>query len=245
MIDALAGELADRDDEFADALQNLASFEREPSPWNKAVLILRERMPRFVRFDQQARELQNEYDLTSAADNPGTALENLAALAELDLRTLRDVINSGETGTVHDLRVAANETLARRFAAWTQEPPIKVVLDTDATLLRIHVQSGTGPTMPVRERSDGLRQFVALVALAAREQANGPPILLIDEVEEHLHYDAQADLISVLAEQDAAAQVIYTTHSAASLPDDLGLGVRVVEGLGQLTASKVRQLLAR
>lgn len=43
-----------------------------------------------------------------------------------------------------------------------------------------------------------------------------------------LHYDAQADLIGVLEEQDAAAQVIYTTHSPASLPNDLGAGVRVV-----------------
>ena len=57
----------------------------------------------------------------------------------------------------------------------------------------------------------------------------------------HLHYDAQSDLIAVLAEQTAAGQVIYTTHSAASLPEDLGLGVRVVEGIEDQTASRVRQ----
>ena len=33
----------------------------------------------------------------------------------------------------------------------------------------------------------------------------------------------------LLAEQTAAGQVIYTTHSAACLPEDLGLSVRVVE----------------
>ena len=93
--------------------------------------------------------------------------------------------------------------------------------------------------MPFRERSDGLRQFVALVALAAHQPNPVPPILLIDEVETHLHYNAQADLIEVPTEQNAARQIVYTTHSAACLPQDLGLGVRVVEGLGNRTASTV------
>jgi len=55
------------------------------------------------------------------------------------------------------------------------------------------------------------------------------PILLIDEAEIHLHYDAQADLIQMLSRQQRAAQVVYTTHSAGCLPQDLGTGVRLVE----------------
>jgi predicted ATP-dependent endonuclease of OLD family len=55
------------------------------------------------------------------------------------------------------------------------------------------------------------------------------PILLIDEADIHLHYDAQADLIQMLSRQQQAAQVIYTTHSAGCLPQDLGTGVRLVE----------------
>lgn len=51
---------------------------------------------------------------------------------------------------------------------------------------------------------------------------------MIDEAEEHLHYDAQADLTQMLARQEQAAQVIYTTHSAGCLPQDLGTGVRLV-----------------
>jgi predicted ATP-dependent endonuclease of OLD family len=54
------------------------------------------------------------------------------------------------------------------------------------------------------------------------------PILLIDEAETHLHYDAQADLVRVFETQTDAAQIIYTTHSAACLPSDLGTGIRVV-----------------
>jgi len=144
---------------------------------------------------------------------------------------------------VRDIREKANATLQQRMEAWQQDPRIAVVLENEGAVLRIHVQSGSGPTMAFRERSDGLRQFVALVALTAHQPNPMRPILLIDEVETHLHYNAQADLIDVLTTQTAARQVVYTTHSAACLPQDLGLGVRVVEGLGEHTASTVRQNL--
>lgn len=54
------------------------------------------------------------------------------------------------------------------------------------------------------------------------------PILLIDEAELHLHYDAQADLIQTFTSRDLTSQVIYSTHSAGCLPEDMGLGVKLV-----------------
>lgn len=81
----------------------------------------------------------------------------------------------------------------------------------------------------IDERSDGLRQFVALLAFAALEGAQQVPILLIDEAETHLHYDAQADLVQVLRKQDMVSKVIYTTHSIGCLPEDLGAGARLIE----------------
>lgn len=57
--------------------------------------------------------------------------------------------------------------------------------------------------------------------------------MLIDEIESRLHYDAQADLIQVLAQQTAVSKVIYTTHSMGCLPEDLGSGVRMVATDGQ------------
>jgi hypothetical protein len=56
---------------------------------------------------------------------------------------------------------------------------------------------------------------------------------LIDELEQRLHYDAQADLVQVLQRQELAPKIIYTTHSAGSLPEDLGLGVHVVSKRGE------------
>lgn len=239
----LASEVEPHDADLSAALRQLADIEAAQSPDVQADELLWGRMPQFVRFDDRARLLDSEYDLNAADSSPGTALGNLIRLAQLDLNGLVSAINSGETGTVRDIRERANETLERRMEAWQQDPRIAVVLENEGALLRIHVQSGSGPTMAFRERSDGLRQFVALVALTAQQSNPTRPILLIDEVETHLHYNAQADLIDVLTTQTAARQVVYTTHSAACLPQDLGLGVRVVEGLGEHTASTVRQSL--
>jgi hypothetical protein len=238
---ALADEVDPHDSDLAAALRELAGVEEQEAPDLQAANALWQRTPRFVRFDNRARQLESEYDINAADVSPGTALSNLVQLAELDLAGLRAAVVNAETGTVRDIRERANDTLTKKMEAWQQDPPITVSLETEGPLLRIHVQSGTGPTMAFRERSDGLRQFVALVALAAHQPNPVPPILLIDEVETHLHYNAQADLIEVLTEQNAASQIVYTTHSAACLPQDLGLGVRVVEGLGERTTSTVRQ----
>ena len=239
----LANEVEPHDPDLSAGLRQLADIEAAQSPDVQADELLWGRMPRFVRFDERARLLESEYDLNNADSSPGTALGNLIRLAQLDLNGLVSAINSGETGTVRDIREKANATLQQRMEAWQQDPRIAVVLENEGAVLRIHVQSGSGPTMAFRERSDGLRQFVALVALTAHQPNPMRPILLIDEVETHLHYNAQADLIDVLTTQTAARQVVYTTHSAACLPQDLGLGVRVVEGLGEHTASTVRQNL--
>jgi hypothetical protein len=241
LLRELANEVEPPDADLAAELRQLADVEEAESPDLQADNILWQRTPMFVRFDERARQLESEYDINSADVSAGMALSNLVQLAELNLGALRAAVANGETGTVRDIREAANNTLAKKMEAWQQDPPITVSLETEGVLLRIHVKSGAGPTMTFRERSDGLRQFVALVTLAAHQPNPVPPILLIDEVETHLHYNAQADLIEVLTEQNAASQIVYTTHSAACLPQDLGLGVRVVEGLGERTASTVRQ----
>jgi predicted ATP-dependent endonuclease of OLD family len=80
----------------------------------------------------------------------------------------------------------------------------------------------------IGERSDGLRTFVALAAFLASGGYKVPPILLIDEAETHLHYNAQADLVGVLLKSIDATQVFYTTHSPGCLPSDLGTGIRLI-----------------
>ena len=69
---------------------------------------------------------------------------------------------------------------------------------------------------------------MALSAFLASQRLQIPPVLLIDEAENHLHYDAQADLVGVLLKQVNATQVFYTTHSPGCLPTDLGTGIRLL-----------------
>lgn len=47
----------------------------------------------------------------------------------------------------------------------------------------------------------------------------------------HLHYDAQADLIKILTQQQFASKIIYTTHLVGCLPEDLGTGVKLISPL--------------
>jgi predicted ATP-dependent endonuclease of OLD family len=95
-------------------------------------------------------------------------------------------------------------------------PSLHITLSSHATFFRLD------------EHSDGMRMFVALRAFVEDAGRDPKPILLIDEAEQHLHYDAQADLIRVLATQTDVKKVIYTTHSIGCLPQDLGRGARLV-----------------
>lgn len=88
-----------------------------------------------------------------------------------------------------------------------------VELTVSGTDLELYVRETNGNYWQLDERSDGLRWFVALVAYLHSESVEAPPILLVDEAEQHLHYDVQADLVRAFERQEAVADVIYTTHS--------------------------------
>jgi energy-coupling factor transporter ATP-binding protein EcfA2 len=222
-------------------MKYMYELEDRPTPQAEGRKALKDLVPRFVRFEMPERQLADEYDLVTAANNPPPALHNLAELAGLNLVELLDQIQAGLTGSVRKTLDDANDVLREVFSAWKQRPPVVVSFDWSGTSLLIHVQSGSGVPMKPRERSEGLRQFVGLVALTAGEGHQVPPILLIDEAEMHLHYDAQADLMDTLAKQTTAGQVIYTTHSSACLPEDLGSSIRVVRGVGDKMRSEIDQ----
>ena len=68
----------------------------------------------------------------------------------------------------------------------------KVLLHNDEPILRVMMSNTAGGYSPVAERSDGLRAFVALTSFtAAGADSERKPILLVDEAESHLHYDAK------------------------------------------------------
>src|SRR5262249_39217436 len=158
-----------------------------------ARLLLKQR-PNFAFFSDADRTLASDYSLPQAVANLPPALANFCALAELNLDQLLQAIRTADVGKVATIKAAANRRLKERLSAWSQMPSLTVAIDTSGEMLQILTYSATNIYAPLAEKSDGLRQFLALLSFVNRSPSSTQPILLIDEVEAHLHYDAQADL---------------------------------------------------
>ncbi|PUA78927.1 AAA family ATPase [Nocardioides currus] len=221
--------------ELIDAIGAALAKERETPPEVLARRALQPQVPSIQVFQQEDRDLESSYELTEHAESPPAALMHLASLAELDLRELLREAQEGAIADVGTRRNAANRVLLERFdQAWNQQG-IAIQFDVQGTIL--HVQATTpedSGLSSITERSDGLRWFAALLAWSHGWAEK--PIVLADEIETHLHYDAQSDLIDVLAQQEFASKVVFTTHSFGCLPHDLGTGVRAVEQIDAATS---------
>lgn len=185
--------------------------------------------PNFLLFDDDDRTLASSYVLSDelAASPPG-ALANLCNMAALSLTALRAAIATGDDGERETQILAANQTLADKFAKAWKQSNVAISLKIEGDTLRVMILQDGRRITKFDERSAGLRMFAALVAFLAARDTHTPPILLIDEAETHLHIDAQQDLIDTFMTQTQAAKIVYTTHSPACLPPDLGSNIRAV-----------------
>ncbi|MEU0315118.1 AAA family ATPase [Nocardioides sp. NPDC006273] len=214
-------------------------------PGDSACGILRKRAPGFILFGEEDRSLKSSYDLAdeSLRSSPPNALANLAWVADLDLADLWEAIETDQVRKARTAERQANDALKARLGPRWRQNSLDVEFNVSGTQIEINVSehASDGAITPVEERSDGLRTFIALVAFLARHEFQVPPVLLVDEIETHLHYDAQADLIEVLTSDVEATQVFYTTHSPGCLPRDLGTGVRLVQPIqNRSDASRLR-----
>lgn len=185
--------------------------------------------PDFALFRDEDRALRSTYTLDKKLlkDLP-SALGNLLRLAELDLQALANADQQQQIAKRETLLRRANRNLNEHFSNVWKQSDLTVELQMDGGVLRINVIEDGEHSSPFAERSQGLRTFVALAAFLAARNTGRPTILLVDEAENHLHIDAQADLIDMFAEQQQAEKIIYTTHSPACLPRDMGVGLRAV-----------------
>lgn len=230
---------------LAEALDNVEGILRSEHPNDTARNRAGDKAPHFAMFTPENRELQSAYDLAdpNVRSAPPAALANLVWIADLDLEALWAAMQADNITVVRTAKKRANEALTKRLGKTWSQADISVTLEVDGTRLLVLIDENDdhGSQTTIGERSDGLRMFIALVAFLARQNFDVPPILLVDEAETHLHYDAQADLIEVLANDVEATQVFYTTHSPGCLPRDLGTGVRLVApDKKQRDASKLR-----
>ncbi|HKI67192.1 MAG TPA: AAA family ATPase [Solirubrobacterales bacterium] len=209
-------------------LHALIQYEELDHPRHRAARELEDCVPGFVKFNDLARELASEYVLTDEPDPKGAAIHNFLDLGETSWVKAEKVVQSGDKGRKKAYLERVNGALERRAAVVWEQSKITVGIDLDGSTLTVLLSMQEDDYIDFEEHSDGLRQFIALRAFIASEADAVKPIVLIDEAETHLHYDAQADIVGVFEEQEVAAKIIYTTHSAGCLPRDLGLGIRAI-----------------
>jgi predicted ATP-binding protein involved in virulence len=120
-------------------------------------------------------------------------------------------------------------------------------LDWDAEARSLMVENSSQGRLPLRALSDGVRGMLAVVADVARRCVTlnpqflsdaarmTPGLLLIDEVDMHLHPRWQQVVVDLLREAFPLLQVILTTHSPHVLSTVSKESIRVVrlrDGIG-------------
>jgi predicted ATP-dependent endonuclease of OLD family len=201
--------------------------DRDPGPEVRSRL--NAMVPLALVFSDADRSLPSTFALddNSIIDVP-VSVQNLSDMAGLDLAALwLDVQQGDRAGHGTKIRTANNILKVKFAQAWRQSD-LTVNLDLSGTTLHIDIHQGENIVTPIDERSAGLRMYVALIAFLERQHLDVKPILLIDEAETHLHIDAQADLVASFMRRREVAKIVYTTHSPACLPFDLGTNIRAV-----------------
>lgn len=225
-----AGRKTPRDARLAAMLTEAYHLATDRHPTDSVWDAIAERVPDFVLFDEADRLLETDYPLQPEHRDIPPAVERLLSLADIDLDDLWGYIQTNDSTKRATRLEHGNRRLRTLFnQAWNQSK-VTVRFGVNGTRLEVLLKElhGNGDVTNIAERSDGLKTFVALVAFLASGGYSVPPVLLIDEAETHLHYDAQADLVSALLKSVDATQVFYTTHSPGCLPSDLGTGIRVL-----------------
>ncbi|SDP03739.1 AAA ATPase domain-containing protein [Pedococcus dokdonensis] len=225
------GRKTPRDSKLAAVLEEVRGLVTEDHPTESVWMALARREPDFVLFQEADRLLETSYEIGPdhrAAIHP--AVLRLLTLAGIDPDEMWNYVQSSDSTRRETLLERGNDRLREIFdQAWNQSK-VTVRFNVNGSRLEVLIKelSGDGDVTNISERSDGLKTFVALVAFLESGDYAVPPVLLIDEAETHLHYDAQADLVSVLLKSVDTTQVFYTTHSPGCLPSDLGTGIRVI-----------------
>ena len=224
------------------AIDRVVEHERQRRLQELALSKLQGLAPRILEFSESARTLRSEYNL----EDPSSwtdGVKNLARLGGFSLPHVSNLVKGSQPELWEDLLDKANRRLTETLSAhWSQVNNLRVRLNVSPPpWLKIYVAAGEGELYRMEDRSAGLRTFVALMAFLAEIGTNIRPVLVVDEAENHLHWDAQADLVNLFYNQDVASQIIYSTHSPGCLPHDLGAGVRaVVPDPGQDDRSHVK-----
>lgn len=208
----------------------LADEHAEEHPNDQAWEVLNARCPTVRVLRDNDRELRSSYPFEEYDEAPAP-LQNLLSLAGIEWQAIKQAAAEPGNPTLANLLGRGNRELEQRLHGSWKQATVSVELREQAGALNIFPYDADSDTHSrIEDRSDGFRSFLAMLAFTTRHSAGTRKLILaIDEAERHLHYNAQADLVNVLTRQTFATQIIYTTHSAGCLPEDLGSAIRVVK----------------
>jgi predicted ATP-dependent endonuclease of OLD family len=230
-------------EELINMIPQLANLEAKEHPETTFQNYLSSKRQKIIFFDKENRELKETYTYGEIG-SPPPALNNILSVAEIDNESLIEALDNNNSGLQESILENGNENLKKKYNKyWNQAdvfPRLKLENNEIRILLRF-VNSYNN----LSDRSDGLKQFIALLAFALNNDEHNDLILLIDEAEIHLHYAAQADIVQLFERQKIVNSIFYSTHSAGCLPSDLGTGIRAVQPIKdesnkETTTSEIR-----
>lgn len=220
-------------DRLPDAKEDLAKLIQiafAETPFEKVVRSLQASLPRILSFDDAHRGLVDRYPIVAPTPQPNSPsrpqnrqpLDNLMSLAGLDLDDL-----SKHRGKVQIASQEANDRLREAFGEiWGPDKPYPQI-GLDPSWVQVYVRDPSNDVqngLSIERRSAGVRWLVELVCLIGPSSNRGRQTILltVDEIEQHLHYDAQVDVLEWLQQGVPRVQVICTTHSIGCWPRNLG-----------------------
>lgn len=199
------------------------------------------RWPKMMLFDPSQHVLPMDTSLSDETEEGvrrRALIFNLIRLGGQSGKTLLDHIASGRNREALTLLAQAQRQINAKIAGVWPAGPIEVQLKLTGTNLEVHVADpATAEVLPLHARSQGLRTLLSLLAFIQHHDAEHNLVILIDEIETHLHVDAQRHLIQALEQLPPHQQFIYTTHSPFALPSDLSAVREVVSNPGNGTST--------
>ena len=223
-------------------IDKLIRIEEKSNPSDLFIDFLKDKIPVFKLYDQANRNLKETYKIEDL-QNPPAALRNLCSVAKFNFSKYYEDITIGDSGEAETALLNANANLKSTFNRHWNQDDVYPRLRHEGDDIKILIRAAD-KFNEIQDRSQGMRQFITLLAFALNHDNNRDLVLLIDEAELHLHYDAQIDLIKLFEEQKLVNSIYYTTHSAGCLPSDLGTGIRAVKQIkdkkGNLKHSTIR-----
>lgn len=138
-------------------------------------------------------------------------------------------IKSANNGKVNGTYMVVKKAMENCFSRFTGAQDVSVLVNPDTSKLEIcyHTEEDGGVQIPLDQLSDGYRCALSLIGDIAYRMAtlnpqlgrdvlnNTPGIVLIDEVDLHLHPEWQQLILKDLTETFPRIQFIVTTHAPA------------------------------